>query len=126
SQHSRTSLSPMSATVSLTSSLTFSNSSCRAMNVVPLTFQWACLHCVCRSMQSANRALRSSIALARVPSDRPFFVLNIESLLKYAFLVRHHFQAEGGDTKSERTSAESVQTKRLAKVREETAGRSRP
>src|SRR5215470_7235584 len=95
------------------------------MKFGPLTFQCACLHCVCRSMQSASRALSSSTALARVPSDRPFFVLNIASLLKYAFLVRHHFQAERGDTQSERTSAESVQTKRLAKVREETAGKRR-
>ena len=43
-----------------------------------------------------------SSALARVPSDRSFFVLNIESLLEYAFLVRHLFQAERADTKFEK------------------------
>src|SRR5215831_1647410 len=58
-----------------------SNSSCRAMKFGPLTFQWACLVCVCRSMQSASRALSSTTALTRVASGRSFFVLNMASLL---------------------------------------------
>src|SRR5882672_7317190 len=51
----------------------------------PLTFQWACLVCVCKSMASANLALSSSIALPRIVSDRSFFVLNMLGLLVEAF-----------------------------------------
>src|SRR5437763_6025803 len=51
------------------------------MKFGPLTFQCACLICVCRSMQSASRALSRSTTLARVASDRSFFVLNILDLL---------------------------------------------
>src|SRR5262249_29907558 len=58
-----------------------SNSSCRAMNVGPLTFQCACLVCVWRSMQSASRALSSSTTLTRVASGMSFFVLNMVRLL---------------------------------------------
>src|SRR5262249_30873699 len=76
-----TARSAMSSTQSSTSSLILSKSSCRAMKVGPLTFQCACLVCVCRSMQSASRALSNSITLARVPSARSFFVLNMKRLL---------------------------------------------
>src|SRR5262249_35825209 len=48
------------------------------MKFGPLTFQWACLICVCRSLQSASRALSSSIALTRVASDKSFLVLNMQ------------------------------------------------
>src|SRR5205807_2873787 len=59
------------------------------MKLGPLTFQWACLVCVCRSMQSARRAMSSSTALTRVASERPFFVLNmvvsrLRGFLRYA------------------------------------------
>src|SRR6516165_1404814 len=47
------------------------------MKFGPLTFQWACLTCVCRSLQSASRALSSSIALMRLASGRSFLVLNM-------------------------------------------------
>src|SRR5436305_756216 len=50
------------------------------MKLGPLTFQWACLVCVCRSMQSARRAISSSTALTRAASERPFFVLNMVGL----------------------------------------------
>src|SRR6266700_2334254 len=55
------------------------------MKLGPLTFQWACLVWVCRSMASARRALSSSTALPRIVSDRSFFVLNISGLLVEAF-----------------------------------------
>src|SRR6516162_10389358 len=58
-----------------------SNSSCSAMKFGPLTFQWACLVCVWRSMQSASRALSSSTTLTRVASGMSFFVLYIARLL---------------------------------------------
>src|SRR5437762_8683329 len=51
------------------------------MKFGPLTFQWACLVCVCRSVQSASRALSNSTTLPRVASGRSFFVLNISGLL---------------------------------------------
>src|SRR5262249_21768077 len=57
--------------------------------------QWACLVCVCRSVQSAKRAFSSSTALARVPSERSFLVLNIKiSRLKHEkqMLSRLHVQ----------------------------------
>ena len=44
------------------------------MNVGPFTFQWACLHCVCRSMHSASRWLSSPTASRRLASGRSFFV----------------------------------------------------
>src|SRR5262249_53895001 len=50
------------------------------MKLGPLTFQWACLVCVCKSLQSARRALSSSMALTRVASDRSFLVLNMVHL----------------------------------------------
>src|SRR5262245_57635923 len=53
------------------------------MKIGPLTFQWACLVCVCRSMQSASRALSNSTTLARVSSARSFFVLNMTRLLSH-------------------------------------------
>src|SRR5262245_52802328 len=53
------------------------------MKVGPLMFQWACLVCVCRSMQSASRALSNSTTLARVASARSFFVLNMTRLLSH-------------------------------------------
>ena len=52
-----TARSAISSTYSSISSLILSNSSCRPMKCGPLTFQWACLVCVCRSLQSASRAL---------------------------------------------------------------------
>src|SRR5262245_15228450 len=51
------------------------------MKFGPLTFQWACLVCVCRSMQSASRALSNSIALTRMASGRSFLVVNMARLL---------------------------------------------
>src|SRR5262249_4977848 len=51
------------------------------MKFGPLTFQWACLTWVCRSLQSASRALSSSIPLTRVVSGRSFLVLNVARLL---------------------------------------------
>src|SRR4051812_20190994 len=54
------------------------------MKFGPLTFQCACLVCVCRSMQSASRALSSSTTLTRVASGRSFFVLNMVNLLNEA------------------------------------------
>src|SRR5690242_11441680 len=51
------------------------------MKFGPLTFQWACLVCVWRSMQSASRAFSSSTALTRVASGRSFLVLNMARLL---------------------------------------------
>ena len=51
------------------------------MKVGPLTFQCACLVCVCRSMASASRAFSSATALTRVASGRSFFVLNMANLL---------------------------------------------
>src|SRR5438094_6450376 len=45
------------------------------MKVGPLTFQCACLSCVCRSVASASRASRSSMTFARVVSGRSFRVL---------------------------------------------------
>jgi len=44
------------------------------MKLGPLTFQWACLHWVWRSMQSASRAFSSSATLARVAAGRSFLV----------------------------------------------------
>src|SRR5947209_8440963 len=55
------------------------------MKLGPLTFQCACLVCVCRSMASASRAFSSSIALTRVASGTSFFVLNISGLLVEGF-----------------------------------------
>src|SRR5947209_19631458 len=60
------------------------------MKLGPLTFQWACLACVCRSLQSASRALSSSTALTRVASGKSFLVLNISSFLS----DRNHDLAE--------------------------------
>src|SRR5262249_26682339 len=51
------------------------------MKFGPLTFQCACLVCVCRSMQSASRALSNSTTLTRVASGMSFFVLNMLRLL---------------------------------------------
>src|SRR5262245_37796868 len=58
------------------------------MKCGPLTFQCACLVCVCRSMQSASRALSNSTALTRIDSDRSFFVLNMARLLSHNTLSR--------------------------------------
>src|SRR6516225_4911814 len=76
-----TARSAISSTYSSTSSLILSNSRCRLMNFGPLTFQWACLTGVCKSLQSPSRALSSSIALTRVASGRSFLVLNMAMLL---------------------------------------------
>src|SRR2546422_962409 len=62
------------STYASTSSLISSNNLCSAMNVGPFTFQWACLHCVCRSMQSASRWLSRATASPRAASGRSFFV----------------------------------------------------
>src|SRR5262249_36472249 len=66
------------------------------MKLGPLTFQWACFVCVCRSMQSASRALRSSTALTRVASGRSFLVLNMVRLLVHA--VKNRLITPGGLT----------------------------
>src|SRR5262245_41201800 len=45
------------------------------MNCGPLTFQCACLHCVCRSIASARRALRIAMTFVRVASDMMLFLV---------------------------------------------------
>src|SRR5262245_37397960 len=47
------------------------------MKLGPLTFQWACFICVCRSMASASLAFNSSTSLMRVCSARSIFVVYI-------------------------------------------------
>src|SRR5947208_9799414 len=69
-----TARSAIRSTYSSTASFTSSNSLCRAMKSGPLTFQCACLHCVCSSLASASRALSSSTSLTRADSGRSFLV----------------------------------------------------
>ena len=52
-----------------------------AMNDGPLTFQWACLACVVKSIASERRACRSSTADARTLSGKVFFVACMVSFL---------------------------------------------
>src|SRR5262249_48290382 len=51
------------------------------MKFAPFTFQWANLHCVCRSMASASRSLQSAMTLLRDVSGRSFLVGFIYKLL---------------------------------------------
>src|ERR1700722_13751901 len=69
--------SAISSICSSTRSEILSNSSCRAMKFGPLTFQWACLTWLCKSMASANRSLSMRMTLRRVFSDRSILVLYI-------------------------------------------------
>src|SRR5579883_1990615 len=47
------------------------------MKLGPLTFQCACLSCVCRSIASASRASSSSTSFVRLACGRSFFVGNM-------------------------------------------------
>src|SRR5262252_6744725 len=64
-------------------SATLSNSSCRAMKLGPLTFQWASLLCAPRSMASASRAFSSSVTSIRTLAGKSLRVSNMSvSLLR--------------------------------------------